>query len=210
MATMLYQGHGSYRLTCKDGTCIYVDPWAGSGYDTPADLILVTHEHFDHTGVELMPRNPGCAVIRAADLHPSPSEYLSVNSHGVQVGAVQACNENHPEAECIGFVLELDGVSFYASGDTSMTEDMRSGKLAAMGLDYAVLCGDGVFNMSAEQASECAKLVDARHSIPVHLVPVYSPDDAHDAAKLFDEEKAGAFRASGKITLHPAEELELE
>ncbi len=207
MATMLYQGHGSYRFTLNEGTVIYVDPFAGVGYDAPADLILVTHEHFDHTGINLMPHAPECKIFRAADLHPSAGEYLSTTSHGVRITAVQACNENHPIDECVGLVLELDGVSFYASGDTSVTEDMKSGKLAELGLDYAVFCGDGVYNMDVSQASECARLVDARHSIPVHLLPMNGPEDTD---KLFSEERAGEFKARGKITLRPGEELELE
>ena len=65
MATMLYQGHGSYRFALDDGTVVYVDPFAGKGYDLPADLILVTHEHFDHTKVDKMPHAQGCVGYRA-------------------------------------------------------------------------------------------------------------------------------------------------
>lgn len=206
MAQMLYQGHGSYRFTLKDGAVVYVDPYAGEGYDLPADLILITHEHFDHTRTDLMEHAPGCEIIRAANIHPAPGKYLSVKSHGVQVTGVSACNKNHPIDECVGFILELDGVSFYASGDTNMTDEMRSGKLADLGLDYAVFCGDGVFNMDPAEASECAKAVGARHSIPVHLMPVSPNEDP----VLFSDEKAAAFKAPGKLVMHPGDTIELE
>lgn len=207
MANMLYQGHGSYRFTLDDGTVVYVDPFAGEGYDLPADLILVTHEHFDHNHVDLMPHAGGCEIIRAADIHPAHDEYLTLESHGVRITAVQAYNKNHPVDECVGLILELDGITFYAAGDTSMTDDMKSGKLAALGIDYAVFPGDGFFNMDVKQASECAKLVDARHSIPVHLVPMGGDPKPED---LFDQKKADEFQARGKIVLHPGETLELE
>jgi hypothetical protein len=42
MAKLYYQGHGSCRVTADDGRVIYVDPYAGGGYDKPADIILVT------------------------------------------------------------------------------------------------------------------------------------------------------------------------
>ncbi len=206
MAQMLYQGHGSYRLTLNDGTVVYVDPFAGKGYDEPADLILVTHEHFDHNQVDKMPHASGCSIIRAADVHPTSGEYLTVESHGVRVTAVQAYNKNHSVDACVGLLLEIDGVTFYASGDTSMTDDMRSGKLADAGIDYATFPGDGFYNMDVAEASECAKLVSARHSIPMHLVPMNDPTDA---SQLFSRERAEAFQGPGRVIVAPGETLDL-
>ena len=40
---LLYQGHGSLRIVTSDKKVIYIDPYAGEGYDLPADLILVSH-----------------------------------------------------------------------------------------------------------------------------------------------------------------------
>ncbi len=207
MAKMLYQGHGSYRFVLDDNTVVYVDPFAGEGYDLPADLIFVTHEHFDHNQVQKMPHSAGCTIVRAADVHPSEGEYLTVQSHGVRATAVQAYNKNHAIDQCVGFVLEFDGITFYASGDTSMTDDMRSGKLAALGIDYAAFPGDGFYNMDVPEASECAKLVAARHSIPMHLVPMNDPSDP---AQLFSRERAEQFQAPGRIILELGEELELK
>lgn len=205
MATMLFQGHGSYRFTLDDDTVIYVDPFCGDEYELAADLVLVTHDHFDHNDVDKMPHAPGCTIIWPKDLHPSEDEYLSMESHGVKIQAVEAYNENHPKAECVGYVLELDGKSFYAAGDTSMTEDMRSGKLAAMNLDYAAFPVDGHYNMGADEASECARLVGAKHNIPVHEIPIDVPDSTAD----YDQEKLEAFQAPGRIILVPNAELHL-
>lgn len=206
MARMLYQGHGSFRLTTDNGTVIYVDPFAGTGYDAPADLILVTHEHGDHTEVDKMPHADGCEVLRAKDFLPEPGAHRTLESHGIRITAVQACNKNHPIDECVGLVIEVDGLRFYAAGDTSTTEDMRSGKLAAMNLDYATFPGDGFYNMDPAEASACAKLVAARHSIPIHLVPV------HDMSNptIFSREAAETFQAEGRIILEPTEELDLQ
>jgi L-ascorbate metabolism protein UlaG (beta-lactamase superfamily) len=54
MSKLYYQGHGSYRFTTNDGCVIYIDPYAGDGYDLPAYLILVTHDHSDHNQVQLV------------------------------------------------------------------------------------------------------------------------------------------------------------
>lgn len=197
MAKMLYQGHGSYRLSCAGGRTIYIDPYAGEGYDVPADLILVTHEHYDHNEVGKMPHAPGCRVIRAADALRG-GKYGSFDLGYVKLRAVEAYNKNHPRGECVGFVIETDGVKLYAAGDTSMTEDMR-GLLPGMGLDYAVFPGDGVYNMDAAEAAKCADAVGARHSIPVHLKP----------GALYDEKTAARFTAKGRLLVRPGETIEL-
>jgi L-ascorbate metabolism protein UlaG (beta-lactamase superfamily) len=197
MAVLRYQGHGSYRITCASGMVIYVDPYMGEGYDVPADLILVTHDHYDHTAVDKMPHAPGCVIIRYCDALEN-GVYKSFDVGGVHIRAVQAYNKNHDRRACVGYVLELDGVKLYAAGDTSETEDMRN-LLPGMKLDYALLPGDGVFNMDVEEASRCAKIIGARHSIPIHLWPDHT----------FDEAKASRFTCPGKLVLRPGDELEL-
>ena len=206
MARMLYQGHGSYRFVLDDGTVVYVDPFIGGGYDLPADLIVVTHEHFDHNQVDKMPHAAGCEVLRAADFQPKPGDYRRFESHGVGIQPVQAYNKNHPVEQCVGLVLSFDGITFYASGDTSTTDDMRNGKLAAMNLDYAAFPGDGFYNMDVREAAECARLVGARHSIPIHIVPM---DDPNDPSQLFDRTRAEAFQVEGRLIVEPGEELQL-
>ena len=206
MAKMLYQGHGSYRFVLDDGTVVYVDPFIGDGYDLPADLILVTHEHFDHNQVDKMPHAEGCTVLRSKQFIDGPHDYKAYESHGVLIVPVQAYNKNHSVDECVGLVLTFDGVKFYASGDTSTTDDMRCGKLAKMRIDYAVFPGDGFYNMGVAEASVCARLVAARHSIPIHLVPM---NDPNDPSQLFSRETAEQFQAEGRIILEPGEELDL-
>lgn len=207
MATMLYQGHGSYRFVLNDETVVYVDPFAGEGYDLPADLILSTHEHFDHTAFDKMPHAEGCTIIRAKDVQPSPGDYIeSFESHGVMITSFEAYNANHPKDECVGYLLDFDGISFYASGDTSTTNDMESGLLADLKIDYAVFPCDGFYNMGTEEASRCAALVKARHSIPIHMVPMNDPSDP---SQLFSRERAEEFQAPGRIILAAGETLEL-
>ena len=68
MTELLYQGHGSYRLTSEHGAVVYIDPFAGEGYDKPADLVLVSHEHSDHNQVSRVHLKPDGKVLRAANL----------------------------------------------------------------------------------------------------------------------------------------------
>ena len=67
MATLLFQGHASCRVTTRSGAVIYIDPFAGEGYDLPADLVLITHEHPDHNDLGKVTLKPDATVIRSAD-----------------------------------------------------------------------------------------------------------------------------------------------
>ena len=111
--------------------------------------------------------------------------------------AVPAYNKNHKKEECVGYILRVDGVTIYAAGDTSTTDAMAG--FAARHLDYALLCMDGVYNMDREEAQKCARLIGAKHNIPIHMKP----------GGLFDEEMANAFDAPGKLVVRPGEEIQL-
>ena len=199
-ATLLYQGHASIRITTGEGKTIYIDPYAGVGYDVPADLILVTHDHSDHNKVKLIKhKNEDCAIITNAEALVD-GVYNTFDLGYVTVEAVQAGNnKNHNIKVCVGYILTFkDGITVYISGDTSTTEQMAS--LSERKLDYAFFCCDGKYNMDVAEASECAKLVGAKHSIPYHT----------KVGELFNQKIADSFVADTKLVLQPGEEITLQ
>ena len=196
MAKLLYQGHGSLRAVTDAGVVLYVDPFAGEGYELPADLILVTHQHGDHNQLQLAAKKPGCIVYQNSDALRN-GVYQTAELCGVRVEAVQAYNRNHRKEECVGFLVELDGNLVYFAGDTSRTEQMET--FAARKIDYALLPCDGVYNMDLDEASVCAELIAARHSIPIHMA----------SGKLFDRARAERFTGPGRVILEAGEEIEL-
>ena len=196
MTKLFYQGHGSFRLTAADGRVVYVDPYAGEGYNLPADLILVSHQHGDHNQVELCTQKPGCKIISNVEALQG-GKHNSFDLDGIQIQAVEAYNKNHNPAECVGFIITIDGVKIYAGGDTSKTTQMET--FADMNLDYALLCGDGFYNMGLEEAAECARLIGAKHNILIHVKP----------KALFDRELAEKWEAPNKLIIEPNEEITL-
>jgi L-ascorbate metabolism protein UlaG (beta-lactamase superfamily) len=197
--TLLYQGHGSLRIQTAEGNVIYIDPYAGDGYDLPADLILITHGHYDHTQTHLIEtKNEDCKTVTWKEALAG-GEHQTFELGYVSVEAVEAgYNRNHNVKECVGYILTLPGgVSVYVSGDTSKTEQMPL--LAQRKLDYAFFCCDGIYNMDLEEAAECAELVGAKHNIPYHMAP----------GKLFDRARAEKFNAPDRLILAPGEEIEL-
>jgi len=196
MPKLLYQGHGSYRLTADDGRIIFVDPYKGKGYDTPADLILVTHQHSDHNQVHLCAQKPTCRIISNFEALEGGT-HNSFDVDGIQIQSVEAGNKRHDPKKCVGYLITLDGVKIYASGDTSMTKQMES--FAALHLDYALLPGDGMVNMGLKEAAQCATLIGAKHNIVIHLAP----------GRSFSRRKAQKWTAPNKLILEPGQEITL-
>jgi L-ascorbate metabolism protein UlaG (beta-lactamase superfamily) len=199
MPKLYYQGHGSFRLTSNNGLVIYVDPYAGGGYDIPADIILVSHQHDDHNKIELAPQKKNCVIFtneEAIEAGCHMTLHLD-DDDSVTARAVEAHNKNHDNTQCVGFIITIDGVKIYASCDTSKTKQMET--FADMSLDYAILCGDGIYNMDLEEAAECARLIGAKHNIIIHIKP----------GALFDRERAEAWDAPNKLIIEPGQEIEL-
>ena len=197
---LLYQGHGSLRIVTAEGKVIYIDPYAGEGYDLAADLILVSHGHSDHNAVNLIRnRNEDCRIIANTDALVK-GEYKTFDLGYATVEAVQAGNNrNHDIRFCVGWLITLaDGITIYATGDTSATDQMA--ELADRNIDYAFFVCDGKYNMDMDEAIACAKLVNAQHSIPYHMAP----------GALFDAERAELFDVPGRLIIPAGEEIILE
>ena len=196
MAKLYYQGHGSYRIIGDGDKVIYIDPYAGDGYDKVADIILVTHQHFDHNATDKVGQKPGCVVITEKEALEG-GKHNSFKIGDISIEAVTAANQNHNPSECVGYIITVDGVKVYAAGDTSKTDDMST--FAAKKLDYAILPCDGQYNMDLDEAAECAKIIGAKRNIPIHLTP----------GTLFDRERAEKFNGPNRLIVAAGEEITL-
>jgi L-ascorbate metabolism protein UlaG (beta-lactamase superfamily) len=196
MAKLLFQGHGSYRITTSNHVVIYVDPYAGSGYEEPADLILVTHQHGDHNQIHRVNKKENCIIFQNQDALKD-KRYQQYNLNNITIQAVPAYNSKHDRSECVGYILSLDGLKIYATGDTSMTREME--EYNKLSLDYVLLPVDGVYNMDPEEASRCADIIDAKHAIPIHMKP----------GVLFDAESAVRFTAKNRLIVEAGKEIDL-
>ena len=97
----------------------------------------------------------------------------------------------------MGFLVSVDGILIYFAGDTAKTKQMET--LADRQIDYAFLPIDGIFTMNVKAAVECAQLIKAKHTVPIHMKP----------GKLFDLKKAESFVTDGAMVVKPGEEVEL-
>ena len=165
----------SFRIKSGD-TVIYIDPHRIPSGDT-ADLVLITHEHFDHMdpasikSVEgpdtIVVANASCAHqlegrVKARTV--AIEEGQSVTEKGVQVRAVPGYNNVHRRGFSVGFVFSLGGLTIYHAGDTGHVPEM-----AGLGvIDVALLPIGGTYTMDEKEAAEAVKDIRPKVAVPMH------------------------------------------
>lgn len=200
-----YMGQASVKVVTPEGKVIYIDPYAGSDYGDAADLILSTHAHFDHRALDIVStRNSDCVTITERESIATDGTHNVFDLGFAKVTPVHAgFNRMHDIGSCVGYVIGLtDGTRIYVTGDTSTTDDMRDGTLAAMGIDYAFWCSDGIYNMDTAEASAAAEMVGAKVNIPYH-------NSTSNQGDMFDADLARSFTGPNALVLAPGEKIEL-
>jgi L-ascorbate metabolism protein UlaG (beta-lactamase superfamily) len=203
---LTFYGRASVKIRTAAGTVLYIDPYEGD-YSEPADIVLVTHGHTDHNAVAKVVRKPGCIVaappgaVSGKIAARAVAEGQSFEASGIKVEVLPAYNKNHSRDASVGYVLEFDGIVLYHSGDTNRIPEMEA--LAKRKIDWALLCTDGFWNMGAAEAADCAKLVGARRSIPIHSSPTGLHSQPNAAAYAQAAAGGVVVPVGGSIALKP-------
>lgn len=196
--TMTLIGHSSIKIKTKDGIVIYIDPYAEGDYSEEGNILLVTHDHEDHSKTSLVTMEHHGYSFDNKDFHPEPDKYESMNINGVKIEAVPAYNKNHDKNNCVGYILEFDGIKLYHAGDTSKIDEMNN--LKDKSITYALLPIDGVYNMGPEEASQCADIINAKYSIPIHTC---------DDTVSYSQKNVDKFTPSSKLEVPYGKTIEL-
>lgn len=160
------------------GLVVWVDPHKVTKGEK-ADLILVTHEHFDHLDPDsikvlekadtVVVANEPCAKKLKGQVKSrivSIKEGQSVTEKGVQIKAVPGYNGYHPRDQGynVGLVFNLAGKNIYHGGDTSKVAEM-----ANMGpVDVALYPIGGTYTSDESDAAEAIKVIKPKYAIPMH------------------------------------------
>ncbi len=171
-------GHSSFKFDF--GKILYIDPYEVHGHDK-ADIILITHGHYDHCSIKDLQKltKENTIIITTPDTTSKLSGKVqggnlklakpgdSFNLGDVKVQAVPAYNTNkdfHPKAnEWVGYVIEINNLKFYHAGDTDFIPEMKE-----ISVDVALLPVSGTYVMTVEEAAQAVEKIMPKIAIPMH------------------------------------------
>jgi L-ascorbate metabolism protein UlaG (beta-lactamase superfamily) len=191
-------GHDGFRIDAEK--IIYFDPYQISS-DVHADIIFVSHEHYDHCSVEdidkirkketiIITNEASAKKLKGEVRIVKPGDKFKVD--GIKVEVVHSYNINkdfHPrKSGMLGFVVTVDGVRIYHAGDTDLIPEMKKIKT-----DIALLPVSGTYVMTAEEAVEAALTIKPVVVIPMHFGCIVGSETD---AKRFAEQLYGKVKVS--------------
>ncbi|HDI03267.1 MAG TPA: MBL fold metallo-hydrolase [Candidatus Pacearchaeota archaeon] len=198
-------GHAAFKIKANDKV-IYIDPYQLTAVDEKADVVLITHSHYDHCSQQDIEKvvKDNTVVVCTPDSQSKiariekkitielvePGTELSFD--GLKIKAVEAYNINkqfHPKSQAwVGYVIQTNSVAIYHAGDTDKIKEME--KLTGYGTKQfiALLPVGGTYTMDAEEAAEAAALIKPTLAIPMHYGTIVgSVEDAKKFCELCKE-----------------------
>ncbi len=204
-------GHAGFLI--KNSRVIYIDPYNIKEDSEKADIILLTHSHYDHCSIADIEKivQEGTIIVATADCQSKITRFdVPIKMHVVEVGqevelgnikisVLPAYNTDkhfHPQDEgWVGYLIKINDLIIYHAGDTDVIPEMQ--KLTGYhqsGKDFvALLPIGGRFTMSAEEAVEAAKIIKPTLAVPMHYASIIGTEaDAEEFVELCKEEGINA------------------
>lgn len=204
-------GHSGFLI--KNHKNVYIDPYNIKTDSEKADIILITHSHYDHCSVADIKNiiKDGTKILLTADCQSKmtrfdipidmqivePNQELSLGE--IKISTVPSYNIDKPfhqkSEEWIGYLIKINGVIIYHAGDTDFIPEMQ--KLTGFKQPdkqfIALLPIGGRFTMNAEEAAEAAKLIQPTLAIPIHYGSIIgAKEDADEFLRLCQKESINA------------------
>jgi L-ascorbate metabolism protein UlaG (beta-lactamase superfamily) len=204
--TIQWLGHAGFLV--KGLKTIYIDPYDIKKENEKADIILITHSHYDHCSIADINKiiKEGTKIVIPANCQSKVTRFnipikMEVIEHGqeispedIKISALPAYNINkhfHPkDEESLGYLIKIKDVLIYHAGDTDLIPEMQklTGYKNKNTMFIALLPVGGRFTMNAEEAAEAAKLIKPDLAIPMHYGNIIgNEDDAKEFVELCKE-----------------------
>ncbi len=172
--------HSSIRIS--KGKIIYIDPFKIDKNYNDADIVFITHDHYDHYSEEdidkvinenttiivpeeLLTKTLRKGINKNAVLVVEPNREYIVQ--GIEFETIPAYNTNkafHPkEKGWVGYIITLDDVRYYIAGDTDITEENRKVKC-----EVAFVPVGGIYTMDFKEAAQLINEIQPKIAVPIH------------------------------------------
>lgn len=189
--------HSSIRIN-KD-KIIYIDPFKINKNYNDADIVFITHDHYDHYSEEDIDKviNKNTTIIIPEELLTkllrkgiNKNAIITVEPNvkymvqGIKFETIPAYNTNksfHPkENDWVGYIITLNDIRYYVAGDTDITEENRKVKC-----DVAFVPVGGTYTMDFKEAAQLINEIQPKIAVPIHYGSVIGTEqDASDFIKL--------------------------
>jgi L-ascorbate metabolism protein UlaG (beta-lactamase superfamily) len=196
-----WTGHDGFRIVdTKSGRIIYIDPYQLTSKQRgrkDADIILISHNHFDHLSNEDLKdlANNSTEIVAANEciekLQGLPTNKITALKpgektlvKGVTIEAIRAYNINkkfHPKTDNkIGFVITIDSHRIYHAGDTDIIPEMEG-----LNPDIAMLPVSGTYVMTSDEAAKATNEIikPSKIAIPMHYGTIVGSKEDADKFK---------------------------
>lgn len=175
MESLVWYKQAGFRFVSED-RFIYIDPWEVPEGEPKADIIFITHAHFDHfdpATIERL-RRPSTVIVAPRDVAKElEGNIVAVAPHdrreleGMMVEVVPAYNiekDYHPKANgWVGYIITIGGMRYYHAGDTDRIAEMRE-----IHADVALLPIGGTYTMDVSDAVAATGDIRPKKAIPMH------------------------------------------
>lgn len=193
--------HSSIRIAKEKK--IYIDPYKVNENYNDADIILITHPHYDHFSIEDIKKVLG-GYTKIFAQEESKKELMEIGiaedniiivkpyesyefEECVKIETVPAYNKNkdfHPKSkEWVGYIIEMEGIKYYVAGDTDLTKEATK-----VQCDVAFLPIGGTYTMNYVEAAALANKLKPKYVIPTHYGTIVgNPEDGILFKELLDK-----------------------
>lgn len=186
--------HSSIKIS--KGEKIYIDPFKIEKEQHDADIILITHDHYDHYSPEdiekiitdktiiVAPKTVKALSKMKNVLLVEPNNAYEVK--GIKIETIPSYNINkqfHPkENQWVGYIIEIDGVRYYIAGDTDITNENKQVKC-----DVAFVPVGGTYTMTYQEAAALVNIIKPNIAVPTHYGSIVGEkDDGQKFKKLLN------------------------
>ena len=194
--------HSAIRLEI-DNKIIYIDPYSLTSNANDADLIFITHDHYDHFSIEdikKVEKSNTIFIIPESMLENAIKSGIKENRiikikpkqnykyENLKIETIPAYNVNkkfHPkENNWVGYLIEYNNVVYYIAGDTDITNENKKVKC-----DIAFVPIGGTYTMNYKEAAKLINEIKPKFVVPIHYGKIVgTKQDALNFEKLLNED----------------------